>query len=82
VLYGEYEHMRGSDAFSQSDVAGLDGATHDTTKVWGLGAVQEIDAAAMSIWVKYRHLDYDDNNTEGIGYKDFQYVGMGALINF
>jgi hypothetical protein len=81
VLYGEYEHVKGSGVFSQSDLAGI-GATEDTTKVWGLGVVQEIDAAAMSIWVKYRHLDYDDNNLSGIAYDNFDYVGMGALINF
>ncbi|RUO97471.1 porin, partial [Hyphomicrobium sp.] len=81
VAYGEYEHIRGSNAFSQSALADI-GATHDTTKVWGLGVVQEIDAAAMSIWLKYRHLDYDDNNTAGIAYDNFDYVGMGALINF
>ncbi|WP_409559819.1 porin [Hyphomicrobium sp. B1] len=82
VLYGEYEHIKGSGVFSQSENLGLLGATEDTTKVWGLGVVQEIDAAAMSIWVKYRHLDYDDNNTQGLAYDNFDYVGMGALINF
>ncbi|MFA5958770.1 MAG: porin, partial [Hyphomicrobium sp.] len=82
VLYGEYEHIKGSGAFSQSAAIEDFGATHDTTKVWGLGVVQEIDAAAMSIWLKYRHLDYDDNNTVGVAYDNFDYVGMGALINF
>ncbi len=82
VLYGEYENIKGSGFFSQSENLGLEGATHDKTKVWGLGVVQEIDAAAMSIWLKYRHLDYDDNNTAGQRYDNFQYVGMGALINF
>ncbi len=53
--------------------------------VWGLGAVQEIDAAAMSVWIKYRNLSLDSNNAADIaagGYEDFQYVGLGALINF
>ncbi len=81
VLYGEYLNARGSGAFSQSELSDI-GATHDRTEVIGGGVVQEIDAAAMSIWVKYRHLDYSDNNADNIGYKDFQYVGMGALINF
>ncbi|WP_423414706.1 porin [Hyphomicrobium sp. B1] len=83
ILYGEYENIKGSGVFSQSEnlLGGLD-ATHDRTQVIGGGVVQEIDSAAMSIWVKYRHLDYSDNNDLGIGYKDFQYVGMGALINF
>ena len=33
-------------------------------KVWGLGVVQEIDAAAMSVWVKYRHLSADTSGNE------------------
>ncbi len=89
VLYGEYEHIKGNNLHSRNLQSQLSlpallrpARTEDTTKVWGLGAVQEIDAAAMSIWLKYRHLDYDDNNTVGTGYKSFDYVGMGALINF
>ncbi|MGO4683637.1 porin [Hyphomicrobium sp. 2TAF46] len=90
VLYGEYLSARGSGAFSQSEISsnigglGSDqfGATHDKTQVWGLGVVQEIDAAAMSVWVKYRHLDYSDNNIVGTKYDNFQYVGVGALINY
>ncbi|MBS0240453.1 MAG: porin [Proteobacteria bacterium] len=80
VLYGEYEKARGTGVFSQSATFFDDAAIHDATKVWGLGIVQEIDAAAMSMWVKYRHLDYDDNT--GIQYDSFQYVGVGALINY
>ena len=88
VLYGEYENVKGSGVFSQSEdlgnTAGFGiGATHDRTQVIGGGVVQEIDAAAMSIWLKYRHLDYSDTqHPNGIAYDNFQYVGMGALINF
>ena len=54
--------------------------------------VQEIDAAAMSLWVSYRHIDADIDGggcpmqtpsastlaaTDG-----FQYLKAGALINF
>src|SRR5207237_1548021 len=53
VLYGEYENIKGSGVFSQSENLGLIGATHDRTQVIGGGVVQEIDAAAMSIWLKY-----------------------------
>ncbi len=83
VLYGEYEHIKGSDAFAQSgatDIFGIAPGNEASTKVWGLGVVQEIDAAAMSMWVKYRHLDYDDNS--GRSFDSFQYVGVGALINY
>ncbi|RUP10486.1 porin [Hyphomicrobium sp.] len=83
VLYGEYEHIKGSQAFAQSgagSILGIAPGNEDATKVWGLGVVQEIDAAAMSMWVKYRHLDYDDNS--GRSFDSFQYVGVGALINY
>jgi hypothetical protein len=81
VLYGEY--LRGNnggaaiaDGFTAAHVA----PTESELDVWGVGVVQEIDAAAMSIWVKYRNLSFDDNS--GLNYDDFQYVGTGALINF
>ena len=73
-------------------------AYDSTLHVWGLGVVQEIDAAAMSLWLSYRHLSLDDNlcgvsgNFGGscdavcrrhvAGYKSFQYVKFGGLINF
>ena len=46
-----------------------------------MGVVQEIDAAAMSVWVKYRHLSESDN-VPGFNTDNFNYVGTGALINF
>jgi hypothetical protein len=60
--------------------------------VWGLGVVQEVDAAAMSVWIKYRNMSVDASgtavtdlgsfNTNDIDFEDFQYVGVGGLINF
>ena len=37
-------------------------------QLWGLGLVQEIDAAAMSIYVSYRHIDLDlgDDDTADV----------------
>ena len=34
----------------------------------------------MSMWIKYRNLDYSDNS--GIRYDNFNEVAVGALINF
>ena len=34
----------------------------------------------MSVWLKYRHLEYDDNS--GIQFDDFQYFSFGGLINY
>jgi len=54
-------------------------------QLWGVGVVQEIDAAAMSIWLTYRNLEADIHNVDtgnDIATEDFQYVKFGALINF
>src|SRR5690606_1084725 len=82
VLYGEYLHNAASGTRFVADpgVAGFATPSGSDLNVWGLGVVQEIDAAAMSLWVKYRNLEYDDNS--GVSYDDFHYVGAGALINF
>jgi predicted porin len=70
VLYGEYERAENN-------------ALDSVVKMWGLGAVQEIDAAAMSIWVKYRHLDADLNiDRVSVPTDAFNEVAVGALINF
>jgi len=91
VLYGEYEKF--SDANSDFIVnAGIQA----TSQLWGLGIVQEIDAAAMSLWISYRHISADisgpgcgdSDQTDalgldvGCGVDSFQYVKGGALINF
>jgi len=68
VFYGEY--LLNSDQTANSD----------ETEVYGAGIVQEVDAAAMSVWVKYRNLSFEDNT--GAQYQDFDYVGVGGLINF
>ncbi len=95
VLYGEYGQMDdmtsptaaaliGGLPVSSYDVATITGS--ELTK-WGLGIVQEIDAAAMSLWVSYRNYsgelhyqDYGYNYT--ISPDDIHYVKAGALINF
>jgi hypothetical protein len=51
-------------------------------RMWGVGAVQEIDAAAMSLWVKHRHLDADTSGVGAFDTDSFQEVTAGALINF
>jgi len=86
VLYGEFLHAHGVGVFAESGIDGFaplgdfSPRNRDTTEVAGGGIVQEIDAAAMSVWLKYRHLDYDDNS--GIRYDDFQYFSFGGLINY
>jgi hypothetical protein len=90
VLYGEY--LQSDDAKIVNANTAVGAALNDNRfQMWGLGVVQEIDAAAMSLWLSYRHLDYTDGlnaaqriATYGVnaGYEDFQYVKFGGLINF
>jgi len=90
VLYGEYEKF--SDA-TPDDIVNV--GISASSQLWGLGIVQEIDAAAMSLWVSYRHIDADFKGAGctnggaaalgldvGCGTESFQYVKAGALINF
>lgn len=49
------------------------------TTFWGFGVVQEIDAAAMSVWLRYRDHDVD---LPGIETKGLSTVVFGAFINF
>jgi hypothetical protein len=94
VLYGEYGQFDNNvpfqDATLSSNTANVNcnnvnECTADV-ELWGFGVVQEIDAAAMSIWLKYRHVsaDVQDNFvvTGAVPTEDFQYVGFGALINY
>ena len=90
VLYGEYAKYNNS----VSDVF-INNGYEASTQLWGLGVVQEIDAAAMSLWLSYRHpsADVDCKNAGLCGLtaggeaalgdlEDFQYVKFGGLINF
>ena len=75
----------GATIFYAEYLNGQDGgfAADSELDVWGLGVVQEVDAAAMSVWLKYRNQSYEDVTTVGLNEaEDFNYVGVGALINF
>ena len=91
MLYGEYEKFDGANSdFLANALISAD------TQLWGLGVVQEIDAAAMSLWISYRHIEADLGGVGcasavqtaamgldvGCGVDAFQYVKAGALINF
>ena len=82
VLYGEYGQM--NDMFGPS-LTNDPNSTSELTK-WGLGVVQEIDAAAMSLWLSYRNYEGDAHDSNGRliagSDTDVHYVKAGALINF
>jgi predicted porin len=78
ILYGEY-----AEYIDQLSPTALDaGATSSELSRWGFGAVQEIDSAAMSLWVQYRQQEVSITGGNLGGIDDFRYVTTGALINF
>jgi hypothetical protein len=74
VLYGEYMTSEGDDL----NAVGAAGSREFDW--WGLGVVQEVDAAAMSLWLKYRNYEFDDSTATR--FEDMNEVTFGALINF
>jgi hypothetical protein len=91
AFYGQRNDMIGTDVVQEFGVTG----TRQTE--WGLGIVQEVDAAAMSFWLQYDHFHASVNcdgtnigcfNTTGAdqnavdSLKDMSLVKAGALINF
>ena len=89
VLFGEY----GENNDKQSVALFTSGLTSSNLSQWGLGYVQEIDAAAMSVWFVYRNFSGDGTCAVAanqaacggkgkIGYDDFDLFKIGALINF
>jgi hypothetical protein len=77
VLYGEYLQ---SETDSDEDNGTFpDSVAGDEFKWYGGGIVQEIDNAAMSVWLRYRNYEFE---RVGEDYEDFTEVTFGALINF
>jgi len=78
VLYGEYARY-----FDQLSPLALNtGATGSEFSRWGFGAAQEIDAAAMSLWIKYRQQEVSIDGPGLSDIEDFRYVSAGGLVNF
>ena len=78
VLFGEY----GAYIDQLSPAALAAGATSSELERFGLGAVQELDAAAMSVWIKYREQTADVSGITAVDLDDFRYVSAGALNSF
>ena len=91
VWYGEY----GQNNDRMNSQVFLSGVTNTQERQWGLGVVQEIDAAAMSVWLGWRHYTADATcnrkhrhsclNTLNFGHNDLDNMDIiksGALINF
>ncbi len=75
TLYGQYSDHQGYE-----NSAGLS----DDGTMWGLGAIQHIDAAAMQLYVGYRHYTFDLDRTLGVAgtVDDHDVLVAGAKIVF
>ena len=73
VLYGEYMEV-------ETEFQNVDADRE--LEQFGLGVVQEVDAAAMSFWLSYKHFEFDSNEAGLENLEDFDLVKFGALINF
>jgi hypothetical protein len=80
VLYGFY----GENTDKLNPVLYFQGYHDSELTVWGAGAVQEIDAAAMSLWIHYQRNEpeVEFGPFGSVPLEDFDSVKAGALINF
>jgi hypothetical protein len=94
VLYGEY----GKNEDKLTNSLWRAGASGSNLEQYGVGIVQEIDAAAMSLFANYRHYNAELScgaaNTVAVagacagaagkklGFEDMQLFKVGAIINF
>jgi predicted porin len=74
-LYGEYMSTK-----NWVENLGWSTAVGDSKgKMWGLGVVQTIDAAAMDLYMGYRNFDTSD---DGVKNKEIDILSVGARIKF
>jgi hypothetical protein len=87
VLYGEYAHgnnlQRTFNILTVDDSATAVAANlSNNYDMWGLGLVQNIDAAAMEVYVAFRNHSLDRDATTGAAVQDIQTVMGGMRIAF
>ncbi len=79
VVYGDYAEY--DDQLGPGALAA--GATSSTLKRYGGGIAQELDAAAMTVYLKYHHLTADVTGAPALSnLEDADFVSVGALINY
>ncbi len=81
VLFGEYGHYE--DGLRRN--ANFNNVASNDVDVWGIGLTQYVDAAAMEVFITYKHFELSETLTGGVpftGLQDFQTVIVGTKINF
>jgi hypothetical protein len=81
TIFGEYRHDDAGADLDKTNKFVTHGANLD---FWAGGAVQNIEAAAMDLYVIYRHAegDFNDKNNTLTNIDNFDMVISGAMIQF
>jgi hypothetical protein len=85
AIYGEYAKV--TDGASGLTIGG-DSVFNSEVRMWGVGVVQNIDAAAMELFLAYRRYSADFDSLAGAPFgvggdiNDFSAVQAGARISF
>lgn len=91
TVFGEYRHDDGGSNLDKSFVPGGSAGTlaanfvrDSNLNLIGAGVIQNIEPAAMDLYVMYRHADGDVTNASAqtVNLDAFSMVVMGALIRF
>ena len=103
VLFGEYSESKGgleeqaflgtilAANYSRNTGSAANPVTSSRVTHWGVGAIQTIDAAAMDVYITYKHYSLEANgflggnvtlNTGSSGVNDFQQILVGTRISF
>jgi len=83
VMYGEWGNYTDMLSPTLLDATNATVSASSDSRIWGLGMVQEIDAAAMSLWLTYRNIDGDYTiNGAKTDLDQLHIVKFGGLINF
>jgi hypothetical protein len=81
IPYGEY--LQSTDGVAIYDVDNTEGGAKvidgSGSTIWGLGVAQEIDDAAMLVWLRYRHHEVD---VPGRTLEDADTFALGSQISF
>ena len=89
-LYGEYGKHNDFGVLNTTDAAGVSGfntvgpITTDSLRIWGVGMVQQIDAAAMDLYIGYRNYKADAADAAGNAstLNSIDVIAAGARIRF
>ncbi|MEQ8825542.1 MAG: hypothetical protein RIC14_14330 [Filomicrobium sp.] len=74
AFYGEYQRTENENFRGTLDL-------DSEVDIYGAGIVQKIDAAAMELYLGYRHVEVDDNDVAN-SFNDLDVVTAGARIKF